>query len=186
MINKYGFFLTIFTLVSLVSVSQNTNSLSKDELNGLSSYCFCIKGASQLEKNYNDLINKGIRPPVVKKDIPLTRVKILYGIQVTLVNSGIKYYSENDFGYKKSDCDKLLKYINDKKFKIDDSEVNRNLLIFHLLEVARSAISRDDDVDLIKKILDIVEDLQDKSMDPHDFIAAISDLPKEERAYFGF
>lgn len=55
-----------------------------------------------------------------------------------------------------------------------------------MLEVARSAINRDDDVDFVKKLLDIVEDLQDKNMNFHELIAVISELPKEERSYFGF
>lgn len=175
----------MLTLVSYVSVSQNIKNLSKDQLNVLSTYCFCTEGASEIKKNYNELVSKGIRPPVVKKDIPISRVKVLYGIQVTLVNSGIKYFNENDFGYKKSDCDKLFKDINNKKFKIDDTEVNRILLIYHLLKVGQSAINRED-ADFAEKIVEIIKDLQDKNMNSHELIAVISELPKEERAYFGF
>lgn len=47
---EFKIYTIILTLVSFVSVSQNIKNLSQDQLNVLSTYCFCTEGASELKK----------------------------------------------------------------------------------------------------------------------------------------
>lgn len=183
MINKYGFFLTIFTLVSFSSISQDMKSWSKEDVNKLATFCFCTEEwSSELRKTYNNL-NKGIRPSVVRKNIPISTLKILYGMQITLINSGIKFYSENNVGFNKSQCKKeLLGYINDGNY---ENGILRLLLLFHFADIAKSTFDEGNQ-DLTLNLIEIRESILDNSMSPSDLIKVISELPEEERAYFGF